>query len=97
MCVPLIVDYISDYELGVFSNNTGVYYYSNLEEVKNFSQKVISELKVIFREKFQMISYTKKKVKANIFGKFHSIEIDYDDSADTYKWIVIVGSDDDDY
>ena len=44
-----------------------------------------------------MISYTKKKVKANIFGKFHSIEIDYDDSTDTYKWIVIVGSDDDDY
>ena len=97
MCIYRIIDYVSDYELGVYSSNTDRFYYCNLNEINNFSECVITELESVFGEKFQLLSYSPKKIKANIFGKFHAIELDYDESADIYMWIVIIGSDDDDY
>ena len=97
MCVPNIVEYISDYEFGVSCNNTGKFHYKRIEEIKDFSQNLIKMLKVELNEKFQLVSFSKKKVKAMIFGKFHTIEIDYNSSDGEYSWIVTVGTDDDEY
>lgn len=97
MCVPNIVEYISDYEFGVSCNNTGKFYYKSFEEIKSFSQNLIGMLKVELNEKFQLVSSSKKKVKAIIFGKFHTIELDYNSSDGEYSWVVTVGTDDDEY
>jgi hypothetical protein len=94
-----IIQHIIDYEIGMscLSLKKERFNHNINDNIENFSEKIITQLQENLHNDFNLLSFENSTVYAMIFGKLHTISLEYNKNTSDYDWVVSINDEIKDY
>lgn len=87
-----IIEHIIDYEIGMSSLSVKKARFNHdiNDNIENFSEKMIIQLQENLHNDFNLLSFENSIIYAMIFGKLHTISLEYNKNTSDYDWVVSI-------